>query len=258
MHLSNVRPTLLTVNGVRFDSEAREGFTIPPDGLRGWTDPVASEVRDVSREGAPGSFALPTVLGSRLISVSGLCHASSPETLNEFGHRLAGLGADGEPMRLVVKHAGQTHWVDAYRGASHEFNPYPALHRAQYAFDFWCPDPLKYGELREYVSTGSNVTAWHRGNFHAAPLFKITGFVNGYRIVGPGGTYTVEGPKASSTVDEIDFSTGMFTRGGVPSPRAVTQAHVWGVPPGTETTWRVEPLTSGTGQARMFLTDTSA
>lgn len=254
--LSGVRPTVLTAQGVRFDSEGSEGFTIPPDGFAGWSDPVSARIDEQLRGDQPGALGLPTQLGSRVISVSGLCHARSPEVLEHtYGRQLRSLGADGRPFKLVVRHAGQALWVNAYRGSQPRFTPYPALGRASYSFDFWCPDPRKYGQLHEFTSQGASVPVFHRGDFPATPVFTVGGFASGYRIVGPGGlTYTVRGPK--SGVDVIDFMTGRVTRGGQPLRRAVTSARRWSVPPGQEVQWRVEPITSGSGSAVMALPDT--
>lgn len=248
--------TVIKAGGLTFDSEAETGFTIPPAGFTGWVDPVSFRRDDKERNGRHGSFESPVYASGRLVTIAGTCFATSPEGLDRYGELLAGLGATGKPIRVTVHHARRTMWADAYRAAGAEFDPRPALGRARYALDLWFPNPRKFGELREYVSTGSSVQAFHYGNFDADPVFEVSGFVNGYRITGPSGSYTVPGPKAASTVDRIDFSTGSFVRNGVPVTRAPSAVRRWSVPAGERVSWRVQPIGSGTGSARMFLTDT--
>lgn len=256
-HLSNVRPTAIDAQGVRFDSEALLGFTIPPGGFVGFTDPVSARIDDVPTGYGVGSLDLPVELAGMTYSVSGTCYARTPQELNQYGAALRRLGRDRRSFPVIVKHAGEQFRVNAYRGASHRFEEHPGLLRAQYSFDFWCPDPRKYGEMREFVSTGSNVTAWHRGDFDAWGRFTVTNNTSGYRILSNGLAFTVNGSRSSSAVDEIDFSTGSITRDGVPLTRAVTSRRTWPVRPGVDTIWRAEPLGSGGVRAVLRVDDTS-
>lgn len=253
------RATIVRAGEVEFHSEAAMGFTIPPGGFIGWTDPIAARTRDVPVLSGPGSVHLRQQLGSRLLSLSGRCWAGSPQELDRYGELLAGLGHNGEPFHVAVQHAGRTMWATGYRAAGVRFEPLPALHRASYQFDIWFPDPRKYGVERVYVSTGSTVQAFHYGNTDAWPRFEITGFPSGYRIEGRGPNqglfYTVD-EKPSGAVDRIDFKTGQLLRDGTPARRVTPSMRVWPVKPFVETSWRVTALGSGSGSASMTVLDT--
>ena len=242
------------VGHVTFHGFADEGFVLSPDGFVGWENAPSSRRTDTPRPGGHGSFRTPVFKNGRLVTLSGTVLASDERQLVAFADDLAGISY-GE-RRMVVSTETGVRWADVTGEGEPKFDRIGGALEASFQIQFFAADPRKYGELREFVSTGSNVAAWHRGNFPASPIFEGTGFTAGYRVVGPGGTFTVPGPKASATVDRIDFSTGLFTRNGAPAVRAATQVRMWDVPPGANVSWRVEPLSSGTGTARMFLTDT--
>lgn len=250
-----MRATIIKAGPVEFHSEAARGFTIPPGGFTGWTDPVGARIRESLRPQGPGAAAVPQQLGTRLVSISGTCWADSPQDLDRYGNLLGGLGADGEAFQINVRHAGRWLHANAYRAAGVRFEEFPALNRAAYQYDFWCPDPRKYGESREIVSSGANVQAFHYGNTDAWPVFTVTGFANGYRIIGPGGTYQV-GSKSAGAVDTIDFSDGLLVRNGNHVTRQVSQRDVWPVRPFQQSQWRVQAVGSGSGTATMTLADT--
>lgn len=253
------RETVVRAGAVVFASEGRDGFTIPPGGFTGWTDPVGTRLREVPRISGPGAHAVSQQLGTRLVSLSGRCYASNPRELDKYGELLAGLGADGEEFTFHVQHASRTLYARGFRAPGVRFESFPALNRADYQFDIWCPDPRKYGGARESASTGSNVEAFHYGNTDAWPVFEVTGFPNGYRVEGRGpnqGLFYTVTEKPSAAVDRIDFQTGMITRNGSPIHRVTTQKHVWPVAPNVSTPWRVTALGSGAGTATMTVRDT--
>lgn len=237
--------------GVTFSSRPMPGTLVVPilaGGLQGWEERPAARSHDSDRPGGHGSFDAPVLLSSRLVTVS--AHLDGAD--RQISRVLAGLPLRG---RFTVSEFGESQWSDAQLVESSPRRQQLRRHGvADLVFRF--PNPRKFGEQRVFTSTGSSAQAFHYGNFDADPVFEVSGFVNGYRITGPSGSYTVPGPKAASTVDRIDFSTGSFTRNGVPVTRAPSSVKRWSVPAGERVSWRVQPIGSGTGSARMFLTDT--
>lgn len=243
---------LVRYGGLEFSSrplpEPSPAFPILQGGFQGWFSRAAARSSDVERPGGHGSFDAPVRLSSRLVTMT--VHLDPGD---ERGYRLLA----GLPLRdrFTVSEDGESAWADAHLiEVVANVDQLGKHSRADLVFRF--PNPRKYGEQHEFVSSGASVAAFHYGNFDADPVFEVSGFVNGYRITGPGGSFTVPGPKASATVDRIDFSTGLFTRNGVPVTRAATQTDTWQVPVATRVSWRVQPIGSGTGSARMLLTDT--
>lgn len=246
--------TSVRVGALEFQGWTDNGFLISPDGITGWDSAPSSRRTDAVRVGGHGSFGAPSFLNGRLVSLSGTVLADSESQLLHFLDLLASLPARGH--RMTVQDARGSRWCDVVVEGEPQVSRTGGDREAGYQVQFFAANPRKFGEEREFVSSGSSVAAFHYGNFDADPVFEVSGFVNGYRITGPSGSYTVPGPKAASTVDRIDFGTGAFTRNGVPVTRAPSAVRRWAVPAGERVSWRVQPIGSGTGSARMLLTDT--
>lgn len=242
------------VGPLEFHGLTTNGFLISPNGVTGWDSAPGSRRTDSPRAGGHGSFGSTPLLNGRLVTISGTVLADSDREMLAYLDMLASLPV--REHRMTVQDPRGARWADVtvegqpmtdYTGGDLE---------ADFQISFFAANPRKFGEQRQFLSTGSSVAAFHYGNFDADPVFEVSGFVNGYRVTGPSGAYTVPGPKAASTVDRIDFSTGAFTRNGVPVTRAPSSVKRWSVPAGERVSWRVQPIGSGTGSARMLLTDT--
>lgn len=236
-----------------FHGWAMEGFVLAPDGFKGWENPPSSRRTDLPRSGGHGSFNTPSFKNGRLVTLTGAVLANDDRQLVAFAD-LLGVVSDGT-HRMVVETETGVRWADVVSEGEPKFDRIGGSHDASFQVQLFAADPRKYGALREFVSTGSNTTAHHAGNTIAWPRFEVTGFSNGYRIIGPGGlAYTVTGSRTGT--DVIDFSDGRVTRNGSRLTGAVTSARKWGVPGGENVSWRVEAIGSGSGSARMLLTDT--
>lgn len=237
---------------------AEYGLFLGKDGISGWFGGVSAKSGSVPREDKHGNFSLPTFKEGRMLTLSGYAWARSFMEMQSLADRVSGLGCDGQELRVVVSAGGETRWVDGrVISADFEWGKGSVL-QAKFQVIIRCDDPRKYGNLATFTSTGSSVQSFHRGNAIASPVFEVTGFTSGWRLVGPGGvSYTVQGPKAHETVDRLDFSDGSLTRGGTRLAGAVTSARTWGVPPGQNVSWRIEGIGGvGSGTAVMYLPDT--
>ena len=234
--------------------EAFGDFLIVKDGFEGWWGRPASRGTDAVHMSGHGGPLLPRMVGVRQVALSGRLMRADWSTA-KLAERLSGLPLDGP---LTVREGADSQWANAQLI---DVVIDRAVERANAAFQLiWrCPDPHKYGPVRESVSSGANVQAFHYGNTDAWPVFEVSGFPNGYRIEGRGqnlGQFYTVTEKPSGAVDRVDFSTGMFTRDGTARTRVSTQRNVWPVAPFVDTPWRVTALGSGSGSARMLVPDT--
>lgn len=247
---------MLTVKYAWFHASSRPGgspdrLAITKGGLLGWWGRPPSRGVETDRAMGHGQFEADRFVTPRLISVRVHLGHEVPAQRREMFDRISNLPARG---RMVVSVDGESRWVDA---ELLEVVPDAQQLQGPAFLDVtWrCPDPRKYGELRESISTGSTVQIFHRGGADAWPRFEVTGFPNGYRIIGPGGiAFTVAGPR--SGLDVIDFASGEVTRAGVLLAQGITSARRWPVPAGKEVSWRCEAIGSGSGSARLMVDDT--
>lgn len=246
--------TSVKVGPLEFQGWAANGFLISPNGITGWDNAPSSRRTDAVRVGGHGSFGTSSLLNGRLVTIAGNVLAESEPELLHFLDLLAAMPV--RKHRMTVQDVRGSRWCDVVVEGEPQVSRTGGDREAEYQVSFFASNPRKFGEQRVFTSTGSSVPAFHYGNFDADPVFEVSGFVNGYRITGPGGDFTVSGPRPSGAVDVVDFSTGLLTRDGVPLTRAVTSAKLWTVGPGERVSWRVQPVRSGSGSARLLLTDT--
>ena len=233
------------------------GCAISSGGFTGWWDRPTARSENTDRPGQHGSFIMPMYLTARMPSLTVFVHDDDSRVANHLVERITGLPAHG---RLVVTDNAQTQWANAQL-LSVDVSRKTRDSVRLVTIDWRCPDPRKYGELREFTSTGATVDLWHRGTADAIPEFKVTGFTGGYRIAGRGALagnfFTVNGPKAAGTVDTVSFRSGMLLRNGEPVQRRILQNHVWTVPPGAGAQFRIEPIVAGqSGSCTALVTDT--
>lgn len=241
------------VESVAFDSEARYGFTLDRDTWDVEDGPVARS-RAVERPGG-GAFDLAPEMDATSFTLGSKCFARSPEELFQYGRLLRGLGADGSRLRVVVSNHGEQQWTWARRRGG-RFRPTP-FGWAFYQLVLDQPDYRWFGEARSFTSPRSDVEAFHYGNHSATPAFRVTGPMNGgYRIVSESTTFEVLSTLPAGAVDEVDFETGLVHRDGVQLKSAQGLRQRFVVPGGGNVSWRVEPVTSGSGTAVLTLPDT--
>lgn len=242
------------------DLPGATGFTV--SSFSGWSDGPGQDRESSRRPGQHGAFDVEGFVSDGVVSWGGRYHGSSLADVIAAGRMLTGLGAVGSRVLVSVDWEGVL-WAWA-RVSRIRFAPEGALPHADYQVELWLPDPFKYGETRETVSTGDSVTfgaivqAHHRGNAAAIPKFTVTAtssMASGYQIKGKSRTFDVPGPLNVGSTDKIDFRTGQVLRNGVAVSGVVPQR--FSVEGGELVDWRLWPL-SGAGTATMHLTDTYA
>ena len=245
---------LVRVGEIEFRGHTDRGFLIGPGGFKGWEGAPASRRESGDRPGAHGSFRTPVFKGARLVTLSGTALASSEAEVVHMGDVLAGVGQ--APVRVTVTTEAGTRWADGDVEGPIIWDRVGGTPEAAYELSFLFPDPFKYGETQQFVTSSDAIlTAHHRGNTAATPRFTVAGtFPNGYALHAAGRVVQVAG-SATAISDTVDFRTGMVTRGGTFAPGRLQIGQFWSVPGGASLSWRLDRV-GGTGTATMHLTDT--
>lgn len=232
------------------DLPSLSGFTV--SSLTGWTGGPGVKRDSSPRQGAAGSHNVKGFSVDRVPVFRGLYHGSSLDDVQYMNDALTGL--ESLEQRVTVTWP-DTKWVDAHVDRV-RFEPAGYKAEAEYQIELWVPDSYKYGETRQFVtSTDATVTAYHRGNTASVPRFTVAGtFPSGYALHSQGRVVQVAG-SASAISDVVDFRTGMVTRGGAYLPALLQQGQFWGIPGGSNTSWRLDRV-GGTGTATAHVTDT--
>lgn len=249
------------VGNVDFHGFTTHGFLLGGRrAFEGWEGRPGMRSERAERPAGNGSFSVPAYLGSRLVTLRGTALANSEGELEQMEDVLTGLALSDTQMTVTSEKG--TRWAMCRAEDEVKWNRIGGALEAEFEVSFFLADPRKFGEVREFVSTGSNVTAYHRGNAPATPRFKVAAsWPGGYRIRGPlrNGTelsFSLPVAMTGSSVDLIDFNTGLVLRNGSPLPRAVLSPQMWTVPGGGTVQWRIEGISGGTGSAVMYLPDT--
>lgn len=246
----------MNIAGLDFFGD-RGPLVIGADGFTGWDEGVAMRQENVSRPGAHGSFSLPAYQDARVVSVSGNVVANSPADLAQWKNRLTGLLAGGQEGRIQVTRSWGAQWANCRLGAQTRFSERGGTSTATFQIQLWCPDPRKYGNENKFGVTNAVANAFHRGNYDAMALVRVTGAApNGYRITGPGGLqYRVERAVTSGFPHQIDFNTGVLLVDGIPMSNRGS-ADVWPVPPGQTVPFDCNVINGGYIDATVTVTDT--
>lgn len=250
------------VGNVDFHGFTTHGFLLGGRrAFEGWEGRPGMRSERAERPAGAGSFSVPAYLSSRLVTLRGTALAESEAELEHMEDVLNGLALTDTQM--TVRSEKGTRWSWCRAEDEVKWTRVGGALEAEFEISFFLADPRKFGEVRETVSTGSNVTAHHRGNGPATPRFKVAAsWFGGYRIRGPlkadgvERSFSVVGPMTGSSVDLIDFNTGVVLRNGLPLRGAVLSPEMWTVPGGGSVRWRIEGISGGTGSAVMYLPDT--
>lgn len=237
------------------ENVAGSGFYVEQGGFSGWEEGTAPRLTEIFRPQAHGMFDLPVFQGARVVTISGVAVAESSAALAHMAAQITGLLADGSSERVFVHENGLDTWASARLGARTKFSPiFGAGKYANYELTLWCPNPRKFGEVREFAS---GEAAYHYGNFTAAPVMTVAGTIGtGYTIAGPDSKlFTVTQPVVSGTPHTIDMATGHLTVDGAIVHGEITQGDTWGIPGGSTVTNTLTPV-SGSGTLTVAVTDT--
>ena len=252
-----MRELHVNVAGLDFFGDAGP-FLLGPDGFEGWDEGVDMRLEKTGRPQAHGSFDLPGFQESRVVSLSGNVLADSPAQLSYLKERLLGVLAGGQSGRIQVARPWGTQWANCRLGARTRFTERGGKDSATFQMQLWCPDPRKFGELRTYVaSVGSNVTAFHRGNYDAVPRLVVAGSMpGGYVLTLRGQVFVVTEPLLSGQPHSIDYGDGRLRIGGSIVHGGLGYGFTPLVPPGNVTALAIAPRTTGTATATLTLFDT--
>jgi hypothetical protein len=252
-----VRIGSLTFWGNR--SQSGYGFFIGPDGFEGWDDGVDVKRDGASRPQAHGDFDVPGFLESRVVSLSGDVVVDPTKGRAWMRSALTGLGADGNSMRVVVEHNGETQWADGRLALKTKFKATGTDKRhATFQLQLWFANPRKFGDAVAFPNAKYSLAeVHHRGNFAAVPIHTVTGSMPaGYTINGPAGKkFTVTAPVTSGNPHVIDMATGRVTVNGSVVLGAVTRGDTWSIPGGAQVIHSLSPV-SGSGSLSTLVKDT--
>ncbi|RFA14553.1 hypothetical protein B7R21_06300 [Subtercola boreus] len=247
------------INGLVFDGGAgTDGFYVSEDGFTGWDSTPDIRRDEAQKPLAAGSFDAVGYFSSRVISISGLCFADSPEKLFYYQQRLSGLLAGPEPAHLVVDQAGLTTSASVRLASKTQFQVTLWGVQASYQIQFWAADPRKYGESHTFTADPATplvVSAWQYGNFAAYPVLTITGSMPSYSVSSGGKTYQVNKSVTAGHPHQIFMDSGLLIVDGFPVYGVVEQAGIWAVPPGQTISQTLAP-SGGTGVMTVTVADT--
>lgn len=223
--------------------------------LEGWWDSPDAKDQSEEHENADGADDQPSYYKARYPTITGRLIAPSHAVLHEAANRFTGLVR--RKARMQVSGHGPTQWADVKRASGLTFVPVTAT-VAQWQLRLKCPDPRKFGELREFQATvGAPAKVFHRGNHDGLPVVEVVGSMpGGYQLVFVGGTVWVKQPLVSGTPHLIDYNTGRLTVGGVVVHGQFGTTNIQPLPPGTDTNASIAPVTTGTGTATFKVLDT--
>lgn len=229
-----------------FGGAGNEGFFIDAEGFEGWEDAPDVRFEDTDRPNSHGSFDALSYYNARLLTVSGLCLASSPEELGSYGAKLR--SALTGQIRTLVDYQGVTSYSDGRLASQVKFRTEVPGRIARYQFSLRFPNPRRFGPFQQFSSAADGRwTAYHRGNFGASPLIDVTGNCPSYTIGGPDSTvYKVNAPVSSSQPHQIDLGTGLLSIAGSVVFGKAIQADTWVVAPGQQVPHRITPDGTGT------------
>jgi hypothetical protein len=233
-------------------------FVISPDGFVGWDDGVDMRLEKTARPQAHGSFDLPGYQDARTVAISGSVFADSNARLRHLRSRLTGVLAGGQSGRIQVDRDGDVQWADCRLASKTMFTESGGQEIATFQIQLWCPDPRKFGESRKFTaSVGSPVTAFHWGNYQAAPKFVVSGSMpGGYTLWVRGIPFVVTRALTSGAPHTIDYDDGRLRIGGAVIHGGLGATSTPGVLPGVAALVDVTPNTTGTATAAMTLLDT--
>lgn len=223
--------------------------------IDGWDDSPDSKGETVSIPNGDGEMDLPIYNEARIITVTGRIITKGHEELHAAGAYLTAVMKG----RFQVSGHGPTQWADAKRQGGVKFRTVTDT-LATWQLSMKAVDPVKYGDTATVaVPAGTSyVSLFHWGNYASLPTVVVAGSApGGYEIQSSAGArYQVTKPLVSGTPHTIDMRDGMLQVGGVYMAGIGSRADLWRVPPGSSaTTIRVQPLTTGSPSATVYVTD---
>lgn len=250
---------LVRFGGIDFfgDEPRHEGFNIQT--FRGWNDGVDARQAKVDIPNGDGAYDIPSTLADRTVPMTGYCYAKSVEKLGWYRRMLTGLVGIRTARAVQVDVLGEKEWSPGKVLRKPEFDEWGGQPFADWSLEFWFPRPFIFGaEVSKFEGlTGSQITAFHRGNARALPRYVIDGVMGGYTLNGPNGRkWVVTKPVTAGNPHTIDMETGQLTIGDVVVAGFVTAADLWAFPGNNPVQSSVIP-TSGSGTVTILVRPTS-
>jgi hypothetical protein len=258
----------MTNTRVRFDSSpivfdggaGSRGFFISddPSDFDGWDDSPEMRRQAIDYAQAHGSYDLRGFKSSRVVTIGGPAYSRSPEDQQSMNNQFTGLLADGQRDRMIVDHQGLRLWANVrLQKPSFAATVYGEI--AVYQLQVWAADPRKYSlRAKRFPTTGfvDAVSAYHRGNFPALPVYRISGNMpNGYGIWCGGQLYQVSRPVTPGHDHTVYMRTGKLWIDGAPVVGGLVHANTWTIPQGAPTDMTIDKL-GGTGGMAVEVSDT--
>ncbi|MEV8180335.1 hypothetical protein [Specibacter sp. NPDC078692] len=255
----------IMLDGLEFAGRTRYGTCSAR--LDGWMGRPKSKGASSSRATSHGSVSLPKFNDTRIVTVTGLMEAKSHDDLHEWMDRVNGLLLGSGPVvgdqlgggRLIVAGHGSTRWADVKWDDGTEMESITDT-LASYQLRLEAVDSNKYGETRSFTipSGGSLVTTFQRGNASAYPVVVVSGSMpGGYEFATAGGTtFRVTRALTSGTPHTIDMRNGSLKVGSSYVSLGVAEAGIYRIFQAAQVPVRLTAITTGSGTATAYVTDT--
>lgn len=259
-----MEPTHIRIGAWEADSghlPSQTGFALSR--LEGWSEGVDMDSQSSRRPAGPGTVGGDGQLGERDFAAHGMVYARSLAELTSLGARLTSLAADGLDTRVDVTQWGASTWGMARRAGAPRFQPRPLAGGrviASWSLQLLARDPRRYGVTR-VAGPGVTVPVAHGGSYNADPVVTVTATsaisTYGLRLVQDGVQlgYLRLNALAAGKTHVIDMRSGFVALDGAVTDRQIHSGAPWAIPPCSECTVTLEPVT-GAGTVALAFSDT--
>lgn len=272
------------VGGLTISSHKNLAFDkrwmLDPTALVGWYDGTDTRRESTQRTFSNGDFADSAKKGSRLISMSGLAEADTPQLLGQMRDAFTGLLSHGGYELIEITDASGPRYAEVGISGT------PSWIRqtdtfATWKIDFYAPSPEIWGEKSTVVITDetllggldyplaypmsygtpkNNNDAYitNRGNYRTFPTFKVTGdFPSGFHVKNnKGSIVTYSGLVSSASPVVIDMAKGTAIQNGSDRTTFITRRDWFSIPAYGTIRPAFEPIQDGPGWCDIIYRDT--
>ena len=275
---------VLTIGDTVFKSFCTDNqphFVFDASAVEGFYDGVNVKRSEESRPNQWGDFSEPTLLGPRVLTLTGYAKGKNPTELHALRDEFTALLVNDQYVEISVANSVWTRYLTvALTGKPSWIIETDNV--ARWKLELYAPNPRIYGEERTvqtvaktdteglaflleypltYTITGDPVPeqfVTNNGNTTAYPVFKVTGdFEAGISLTDNNGKYvTYTGLITYAAPVEIDMGKGTATQNGIDKTVLLSQRDWLTVPAYSTIQPSILPLENGAGWCDIIIRDT--
>lgn len=248
----------VTVDGRHLNGADRYGEWKILGEIEGWFDTPPKKNRGEKRELADGDYSAQEFYDIREISINGRLKAKNHDMAHEAEGWLKSMFLDGEGLMLVRGH-GADQWATVKPNGSIRCRIEPGTDdRMIWQIPLKAEDPYKYGEKRSFSgAVGTAFDVYQRGYRRAWPFITMTGSMpGGYEAMIGGQLIEVTRALTTGNPHTIDTRNGILRVNGSVVTNGLGIAELFQVDPGMPQSFYSVAKTTGSGVAKLDVTDT--